>query len=77
MDVGRFPVYRLIDGRVMYQLRPGDRWTPVEDAVAARMLQIFDGVPLDVLGSGHTPGLTSAASLATLRAYLLRGGVQT
>ncbi|HEY6629961.1 MAG TPA: hypothetical protein VIZ90_00780 [Rhizobiaceae bacterium] len=51
MDPGRFPVYRLIDGQVMYQLRPGDRWSLVEDAVAARMLRMFDGTPLDAVGT--------------------------
>jgi hypothetical protein len=64
MDVGRFPVYRLIDGQVMYQARKGDRWLPVEDAVVARMFRILDGIPLDVLGSEQSFELTSVTASA-------------
>jgi hypothetical protein len=74
MDDGRFPVYRLIDGQVMYQARCGDRWSPVEDAVVARMFRIFDGIPLDVLRSEQSLGLTSATALAAFRDQLDRGG---
>ncbi len=53
MGVERFPVYRLIDGRVMYQARRGDRWSLVDNAVVARMFRAFDGMPLDVVGIGQ------------------------
>ena len=59
MGMERFPVYRLIDGRVMYQARPGDRWSLVDDAVVAKMARTFDGLSLDVVGTAPVadPGL--------------------
>jgi hypothetical protein len=46
----------VIDGRVMYQARPGDRWSLVDDAVVARMFRTFDGLSLDVVGTAPVAG---------------------
>ncbi|MEQ1943910.1 hypothetical protein ABMA32_15965 [Mesorhizobium sp. VNQ89] len=42
----RFPVYRLLGGHIACQLRPGDRWQVVDDALVDVMLSAFDGTAL-------------------------------
>jgi len=45
-DEQRFPVYRLLGGHIACQLRPGDRWQVVDDALVDMLLEVFDGVTL-------------------------------
>jgi hypothetical protein len=51
----RYPVYRLIDGEVVSQAGPGERWQPVPDAVVAAMFRTFDGAPIDAIRSEAIP----------------------
>lgn len=68
MGEERFPVYRLIDGRVMSQAQRGDRWSLVDEAVVAQMFRMFDGMPLDAVGTspatGHGSGQSQVRSQA-------------
>jgi hypothetical protein len=45
--MGLYPAYRLIDGQVMCQEKPGARWTPVDHHIVEEMLSAYNGIPMD------------------------------
>jgi hypothetical protein len=61
--MGKYPVYRMIDGQVMCQEQSGGRWTPVDRRTVETMLRAFDGVAINDLRElgrpGFNPGLSN------------------